>query len=270
LSGVANNGAAGDALGNGRVVLLAGPGASTHIVYHALARAFGEVPVILEERVPRGQLVKRRLKKLGLPTVAGQMLFMALAEPLLRRRAASRVAAIKREHGLDDAPISGRVISVPSVNSDEARRALRELAPRFVVVNGTRIISKETLAAVDATFVNTHAGITPAFRGVHGGYWALAEGRPDLAGTTVHLVDAGIDTGGILKQVTFKATPEDSFVTYPYLQLAAGVPLLVAALGELMNGGVRPQKIESDLPSRLRSHPTLWGYVARRIRRGVR
>jgi folate-dependent phosphoribosylglycinamide formyltransferase PurN len=251
-------------------VLLAGPGASTNIVYHALAREFGGVPVILEERVPRSQLLKRRLKKLGAPTVAGQVLFMTLAERLLRQQAASRIAEIKREYNLDDSPITGHVVNVPSVNSDEARRALQGFSPQLVVVNGTRIIGKETLAAVNATFVNMHAGITPTFRGVHGGYWALAEGRPDLAGTTVHLVDTGIDTGGILKQATFKATREDSFVTYPYLHLAVGVPLLTDTLREMLNGGVTLQVIAANLPSRLRSHPTLWTYLRTRVRRGVR
>ena len=91
---------------------------------------------------------------------------------------------IKRQFHLDISPVDGRVIRVPSVNSGKARRALREFSPQVVVVNGTRIICNETLCAVDAPFINTHAGITPLYRGVHGGYWALREGRPDLVGTT--------------------------------------------------------------------------------------
>ncbi|HYE72542.1 MAG TPA: formyl transferase, partial [Blastocatellia bacterium] len=194
-----------------RIVLLAGPGASTNIVYHALEREFGEITVIIEERLSRQQLIKRRLKKLGVMTVAGQILFMTLAEPWLRKRSRTRIAEIKREYSLDDSPIKTKVINVPSVNSDEARQVLKQLDPQIVIVNGTRIISKETLAATKVTFINTHAGITPTFRGVHGGYWAIAERRPELAGTTVHLIDTGIDTGGILKQRTFDISPADSF-----------------------------------------------------------
>ena len=52
------------------------------------------------------------------------------------------------------------------------------------------------LEAVPAVFLNTLAGITPSYRGVHGAYWALVQRQPDACGVTVHLVDAGIDTGG--------------------------------------------------------------------------
>ena len=42
----------------------------------------------------------------------------------------------------------------------------------------------------------------------------------------MHLVDPGIDTGGVLAQATFAVTPTDTIATYPYLHLAAGLPLL--------------------------------------------
>ena len=59
------------------------------------------------------------------------------------------------------------------------------------------------LGSLGCPVVNVHAGITPRYRGVHGGYWALAERHPEWVGTTVHLVDPGIDTGAILAQATF-------------------------------------------------------------------
>ena len=79
-------------------------------------------------------------------------------------------------------------------------------------------------SAIDVPVINIHAGVTPRYRGVHGGYWALREGRPGLAGSTVHLVDPGIDTGGILAQATFTAGDADSIATYPLLHLACGSP----------------------------------------------
>lgn len=254
----------------GRVVLLASEGPSSRMVFNALRARFPDVHAVVEAPVPRSVLVRRRLKKLGVVTVAGQLAFMGLAQPWLRRRGDRRIRQILAEHGLDDAPFPDSVTRVPSVNGEEARAALRALDPAVVVVNGTRIIGRETLAAVGCPVLNTHAGITPLFRGVHGGYWALADGRPDLAGTTVHFVDEGIDTGRIVDQAPIAITPADSVATYPYLHTAAGIGILLPAVERALAGTLEPRTHDAGLPSRLRTHPTLWGYLARRVLRGVR
>jgi methionyl-tRNA formyltransferase len=253
-----------------RIVLLAGDNVSARIVYHALKREWDDVQVIIEQGIPRTQLLRRRARTLGYRTVAGQVLFMAFAQLWLERRATRRIEAIKRTYDLDTSPIDAEIRHVPSVNSDEARDALQRLDPRVVIVVGTRIIAKATLGAVDAPFINTHAGITPLYRGVHGGYWALAEGRPELVGTTVHLIDPGIDTGNVIAQPTFAITPDDSFATYPYLHTAAGLQPLLDAVHQALTGRVEARTNPLQLPSALRSHPTLWGYALTRIRRGVR
>jgi methionyl-tRNA formyltransferase len=116
-----------------------------------------------------------------------------------------------------------------------------------------------------------HAGITPRYRGVHGGYWALAEHHPDWVGTTVHLVDPGIDTGSILGQVTFQVSRQDTIATYPDLQLAHGLPLLAAQTDRVMAGlDLEPLPTSVATGTGLYYHPTLWGYLWRRLRYGVR
>ena len=252
------------------LVLLGASCPSTNAMYHALVERFGEVTVVLEPRLTRTSMISRRARKLGLPTTIGQVLFSTLVVPALRRRGAERVAAVLEEAKLDVSPIDQPVIRIPSVNSEEARTVLACLAPSVIVVSGTRIISRKTLDCVDATFINLHAGVAPQYRGVHGGYWALAEGRPELVGSTVHIVDQGIDTGPVLAQATFPVTSDDSFATYPYLHLVAGMPLLLDAVKPLLEGD--PPEVVAPLstePSRLRSHPTLWGYITQRLRRHV-
>ena len=257
-----------------RVLVLAGPGDTTDIVVQGLRRAFGDVEVVMERPQSRWALARRRARRMGWPTVLGQVLFVGVVLPVLRWRGRTRVAAILADAGLERSPIAD-AHAVSSVNAVETRALLRSTAADVVVVNGTRVIDRATLEAVGCPVVNLHAGITPQFRGVHGGYWALADGHPELVGSTVHLVDAGIDTGGVLAQAVFDPGPEDSFATYPYLHLACGVPLLVDVVARLAAGGgvesaptsagVRP-----SLPSRLWSHPTAWGYLWRRVTRGVR
>jgi folate-dependent phosphoribosylglycinamide formyltransferase PurN len=254
----------------GSVVLLAGPGPSSWIVYNALAADFPDTVVVLEEGFSRLQLLRRRIRKLGCRAALGQLLFVGLVVPLLSARGRRRIKSIKCTFGLDDTPAWHVTHRVPSVNSDEARRVLAESRPGVLVVNGTRIIARETLQSVQATFINMHAGITPLYRGVHGGYWALAEGRPDLVGTTIHRVDLGIDTGNVLRQVFFEIGKEDNFATYPYLHLAHGIPALVDVIKAELNGVPMGQSKSMQISSRLRHHPTLWQYVRYRLSSGIR
>ena len=163
---------------------------ATAIVVHYLADRFDDVVPVAEQSPSRVTLTRRRARRLGWVRVAGQLAFVALAMPVLRWRGRARQRAILAEAGLDISPVAG-LRQVESVNSPECIALLRDLAPAVVVVQGTRIISSAVLTAVGCPFVNTHGGITPRYRGVHGGYWALTEGRPDLVGTTVHLVDPG-------------------------------------------------------------------------------
>ncbi|AMJ64778.1 formyl transferase [Hymenobacter sp. PAMC 26628] len=252
------------------IVMLAGPGESTNILFHALDAAFGVHRIIVETTVSQKQLLTRRAEKLGWGTVLGQIAFkLAIAGPL-SRAAQPRLQHLRQAHGLNNAPLPpDRTIQVSSVNAPEALLALQALSPDVVVVNGTRIIAKRVLTGVPCPFINTHAGITPLYRGVHGGYWALANDDTAHCGVSVHLVDAGIDTGGIIAQALIQPEAEDNFATYPLLQLIAGLPLLKKAVQAALQGGIRLQSAPEG-QSRLWSHPTWAEYRANRQRNGTR
>ena len=253
-----------------RIVLLAGRDEFSNIVYHALSEV-GDVVVVIEEDPPsRIRMAERRIKRVGLLRVVDQVLFITLAGPVLRRTSAQRIEAIRRQYGMDATPIPPDVVQrVSSVNDRSVIELLRTHDPDVVVVNGTRIIRKGVLESVKAPFINTHTGITPAYRGVHGGYWAIVEGKPELAGVTIHYLDTGIDTGAVIAQALIYPGPEDNFHTYPTLQLAAGLPLLRQAVLDTHRGGVRSIK-PLTTASRLYYHPGLLQYLVHRIRGGIR
>jgi folate-dependent phosphoribosylglycinamide formyltransferase PurN len=255
---------------SGGVVMVAGDGESTRLVFNRLNQAIGVEKVIIEGPVDKRQFLRRRVEKLGLRTVAGQILFKAMVDKPLQLGSAARVREIKREFDLDDRPIPERVaIRVPSINTPEAIKHLEALSPAVVVVNGTRIIAKKVLETIRVPFINTHAGITPLYRGVHGGYWALAKGDPSHCGVTVHLIDPGIDTGAIIGQALISPTAGDNFATYPFLQIAAGLPVLVNAVKAALAGTLQLER-PPEGPSRLWSHPTLAQYLKTRIQNGTR
>lgn len=247
------------------IVILAGAGGSTDIIYNSLKDGFRIKKVVIEEPVPRVQFLKKRIKKLGIFKVSGQILFQLFIIPFLRACSRKRTAELKKIFKLNDSPIDrSKIINVKSVNSDDTIDILKELAPGIVVINGTRIISKKVLNSIPAKFVNMHAGITPLYRGVHGAYWALVEKNKKACGVTVHFVDPGIDTGKILGQGIIDITKEDNFSTYPLIQLGIGMPLLKKAIEDIFEERVEIKPCPEGR-SKLWSHPTLWGYLWNKV-----
>jgi len=251
----------------GEVVLLVVDNALCRIAARRLAARFPDLTIIVEQNLPRRTLVRGRIKRFGLAHTLGQLAFILFSR-LIRATAGRRIAQIIKSAGMEVCwPDGVALIPVTSVNSPETIARLQALRPKVILVVGTRIISRKVLSAVDAPFINYHDGITPKYRGIHGGYWASARGDLANFGATVHLVDPGIDTGDVLYQVRLQPSGDDNYATFSYLQLAAALPLLERAAEDAIAGTLTPQKV--DLPSQLWSHPTLWGYLATGLRRGA-
>lgn len=252
------------------IVLLIDDSDLSRIIYHSLAGEFSIEAVVREAKISRTAFLKRRLKKLGWRTVLGQIVFAKCIIPFLRWESSPRRAQLIRQYGMDEAPVpAGCVIDVPSVNDVKTMVLLQKLSPQVIVVNGTRILEEKVLNAFPGTFLNTHVGITPLYRGVHGGYWALASGDPEHFGVTIHKIDTGIDTGDIVAQGLIKPTDADNFSTYPLLQIAIAIPLLKQAIHDALNGKLETMPAPAG-KSKLWSHPTVLRYLKCRIALGIR
>ena len=217
-----------------RITVLAGPGRSTNILLNWLdEQGFDDVQAIIEKGISGRTKLRSRFKRLGLRTAFGQLVFQISVPPFLKMFSASRIGHIMNLHGLKDStPLNSNIIHVDSVNDKKTINLLQERQPKIVIVNGTRIIRKNVLSSINCLFINTHAGITPQYRGVHGGYWALWNGDHRNFGVTVHLVDEGVDTGGVIAQVHANPSAEDNFVTYPVLQQAISFAILSEILAD--------------------------------------
>ena len=92
----------------------------------------------------------------------------------------------------------------------EIVRLLREARVDFVVLAGfMRVIKSPLLEAFPGRILNIHPSLLPDFRGLEAWRQALEAGVPE-AGCTVHLVDAGVDTGKILGQSRVPVLPDDT------------------------------------------------------------
>ncbi len=82
--------------------------------------------------------------------------------------------------------------------------------PDLVVSAGfLKILGPAFLAGFGGRILNTHPALLPAFPGAHPVADALAHGVK-VTGCTVHLVDAGVDTGPIIEQRPVLVEPDDT------------------------------------------------------------
>ncbi len=85
--------------------------------------------------------------------------------------------------------------------------ASQSLAPDLIVSVGfMRILSPRYVT--NFKVVNTHPSLLPLFPGAHAVRDALVA-KASVTGTTVHWVDAGLDTGPIIKQQIVEIAPGD-------------------------------------------------------------
>lgn len=99
-----------------------------------------------------------------------------------------------------DELLAGRDVlraQVGNHNSKACATLLAEARPDLMVLGGTRILRPRIFGKAGKT-LNAHPGLLPEVRGSASVAWAIA--RDIQIGCTSHLIDAGIDTGPIVKR----------------------------------------------------------------------
>jgi phosphoribosylglycinamide formyltransferase 1 len=111
---------------------------------------------------------------------------------------------------------------------------LDRYSPDLVVSAGfMRIVGPAVLAGYAGRLINTHPALLPAFPGAHAVRDALAAGAA-VTGATVHLVDAGVDTGPVLAQREVPVRPGDDEATLHERIKTVERELLVGTVADLV------------------------------------
>ena len=129
-----------------------------------------------------------------------------------------KVVADKECHGIARAQDHGIDTEVVALGADRAEwnqrlvDAVDAAQPDVVVSAGfMKILGQEFLDRFEGRTINTHPALLPAFKGAHAVRDALDYGVK-ITGSTVHFVDAGVDTGSIIAQrpVAINADDDES------------------------------------------------------------
>ena len=121
-------------------------------------------------------------------------------------------------------------------------------APAWVVTAGfMKILGSTFLSRFGGRIVNSHPALLPSFPGAHGVADALAHGVK-VTGTTVHLVDAGVDTGPILAQQPVAVRSDDTEATLHERIKSVERELLADVVTKLVTKGVVIDGRKADIP----------------------
>ena len=136
--------------------------------------------------------------------------------------------------------------------------------PDLAILLGADLVPAELLAAPRLGTINAHYGLLPAYRGMNVTEWSVLRGDPP--GVTVHLVDAGVDTGPILLREEIALRPGDTFATLRERHQEVAARLLVRAALELRDGTARPTPQRAEEGRQYyRMHPALRRLAADRL-----
>ncbi|MDW3194039.1 MAG: formyltransferase family protein [Cytophagales bacterium] len=88
-----------------------------------------------------------------------------------------------------------------SINHPQLLEEFKHTPPETCMVYGTGIIKENLLQLAKKAFVNAHCSILPDYRGTRSEFWQCFHDDFDSLGVTIHLVNSGVDTGELLKQI---------------------------------------------------------------------
>jgi phosphoribosylglycinamide formyltransferase 1 len=174
-----------------------------------------------------------------------QALLDACADPAYGAQVVAVGADRDAIEGLARAERAGVPTFVTRVGAFETREAwdaalADEVAahePDLVVSAGfLKLVGRAFLARFGGRLVNTHPALLPAFPGMNGAGDALAYGVK-VAGATLFVVDAGVDTGPILAQTVVPVEDDDTQESLHERIKVAERSMLVDTVGRMAREG---------------------------------
>ena len=145
----------------------------------------------------------------------------------------------------DRARVAGIPVAILPIKSDreiwnaELAEKLRSLDPDLIVSAGfMRILGKDLVSEFEGRIINTHPALLPNFPGAHAVRDALQAGASE-SGSTIHFVDAGVDTGPIIAQRSVDVIAGDTEASLHERIKIAERKLLLEVVQNIVQGKVR-------------------------------
>lgn len=169
----------------------------------------------------------------------------------------------ERALGRKLAELSDCIHNVKDVHAQEVKDLVRSLEPDLGLIYGSPILKPELFEIPVCGTLGIHHGKVPAYRGNKTTFWAMYNGERS-AGVTIQKINAGLDTGSIVKEGEVPIGRRSYQTVWRDLE-ALGLDLYIQAILEVKNGTAtyRPQ---TGKKGKLYRNPKLKDFVTFWIR----
>lgn len=134
------------------------------------------------------------------------------------------------------------VFQPAKIKTAEFTAKLKEMKPDvMIVVAFGQILSQEILDIPQYGCINVHASLLPRYRGAAPMQWCLINGETKT-GVTTMLMDAGLDTGDMLKKAELAITPDMTLEEVHDSLMELGANLMLDTLIDIADGTLTREK----------------------------
>ncbi|QPJ65600.1 MAG: hypothetical protein G3M78_09420 [Candidatus Nitrohelix vancouverensis] len=127
-------------------------------------------------------------------------------------------------------------VSSKHINSAEFIDKLGKYDPGFIAIYGTGKFGPAYLERFSKITYNLHLGLPHLYRGSSCNFWPIHEMDLENIGSTVHQVEAGLDTGKIAAQGVVALKEEDDEQTLGGRTLKIGTQLMIDTIQKWRDG----------------------------------
>jgi hypothetical protein len=165
----------------------------------------------------------------------------ALLKDYFAERAEAEAGILEEGREWDRSSIGG-IVAVPAgeINDPKWPETLVDGGVDLVAVFGSSILGEPWLDRFPAGIINIHLGLSPYYRGAATNFWALFYEEPEYVGATIHLIDAGVDSGAILRHARPIIGRSDTPHTIGNGAIREGARALCRSIREYQEGRIEP------------------------------
>jgi folate-dependent phosphoribosylglycinamide formyltransferase PurN len=154
--------------------------------------------------------------------------------------------------------ISGKIHKVGDIHAHEVIALVRSLEPDLGLIYGSPILKPKLFEIPRFGTLGIHHGKVPAYRGNKTTFWAMYNGEP-VAGVTIQKVNAGLDTGNIVKEGEVPIGRRSYAAVWRDLE-ALGLELYIQAILEVKNGSAS-YRAQTGEKGKLYRNPKLKDFI---------